>query len=136
MCEMIYLSHLIALSCCNSYQKTIHQFYLQLREDILSGQLHCHEEASFKLGGIALQAETGDYNDTLGDEYFLSEHYVPSRVCSHVKTAYLNHNYILVDFICLKCMITRCHDFSVCMRTAICTGRNFRFEHANVNTIN
>lgn len=80
----------------NSYQKTIHQFYLQLRDDILSGQLYCHEEASFNLGGLALQAETGDYNDTLGDEYFLPEHYIPSRVCTctHVKTVYLDHNYI------------------------------------------
>ncbi|XP_078359591.1 tyrosine-protein phosphatase non-receptor type 13-like [Oculina patagonica] len=67
-----------------SYQKTIHQFYLQLREDILSGQLYCHEEASFILGGLALQAETGDYNETLGDEYFLTEHYIPSRIIDKV----------------------------------------------------
>ena len=64
-----------------SYQKTFHQFYLQLRQDILNAQLYCHEEASFLLGGLALQAETGDYNDILADEYFLPEHYIPKRVC-------------------------------------------------------
>lgn len=68
---------------CNSfysYRKTVHQFYLQLRQDILNGQLYCHEEASFVLGGLALQAETGDYNEALGYEYFLPEHYIPSKV--------------------------------------------------------
>jgi len=79
------ISYLMTSSSCNSYQKTIHQFYLQLREDVLSGQLYCHEEASFSLGGLALQAETGDYNDALGDEYFLPEHYIPSRVCKMLK---------------------------------------------------
>lgn len=63
-----------------SYQKTVHQFYLQLRQDILNDQLYCHEEASFVLGGLALQAETGDYNEALGDKYFLPEHYIPSKV--------------------------------------------------------
>ena len=63
-----------------SYRKTVHQFYLQLRQDILNDQLYCHEEASFVLGGLALQAETGDYNEALGDEYFHPEHYIPSKV--------------------------------------------------------
>ena len=99
MCEMIYLLYLMTSSSCNSYQKTIHQFYLQLREDILSGQLYCHEEASFNLGGLALQAETGDYNGTLGDEYFLPEHYIPSRVCSHVKTAYSGFQLTLATWV-------------------------------------
>lgn len=80
-CETIYSNLIHGFPSCNSYQKTIHQFYLQLREDVLSGQLYCHEEASFILGGLSLQAETSDYNDTLGDEYFLPEHYIPSRVC-------------------------------------------------------
>ena len=79
----------MASPSCNSYQKTIHQFYLQLRDDLLRGQLYCHEEAIFNLGGLALQAETGDYNDTLGDEYFLPEHYIPSKVCTHIKGAFV-----------------------------------------------
>ena len=74
----------VILSCMfnsfYSYQKTVHQFYLQLRQDILNDHLYCHEEASFILGGLALQAETGDYNESLGDEYFLPEHYIPCRV--------------------------------------------------------
>ncbi|XP_074610552.1 tyrosine-protein phosphatase non-receptor type 13-like [Acropora palmata] len=67
-----------------SYQKTFHQFYLQLRQDILNGQLYCHEEASYLLGGLALQAETGDYNDILSDEYFLPQHYIPKRIIDKV----------------------------------------------------
>ncbi|XP_068744131.1 tyrosine-protein phosphatase non-receptor type 13-like isoform X2 [Montipora capricornis] len=67
-----------------SYHKTVHQFYLQLRQDILKGQLYCHEEASFILGGLALQAETGDYNESVGTEYFLPEHYIPSRIMDKV----------------------------------------------------
>ncbi|XP_022779941.1 tyrosine-protein phosphatase non-receptor type 13-like isoform X3 [Stylophora pistillata] len=67
-----------------SNPQTTHQFYLQLREDILRGQLYCHEEASFNLGGLALQAETGDYNGALRDEYFLAEHYVPNKMIEKI----------------------------------------------------
>ena len=74
-----------------SNPQTTHQFYLQLREDILRGQLYCHEEASFNLGGLALQAETGDYNGALGDEYFLAEHYVPNKV--QIVVSFVHYSY-------------------------------------------
>ena len=93
------------LSFGNSYQKTIHQVYLQLREDVLSGQLYCHEEASFSLGGLALQAETGDYNGTLVDEYFLPEHYIPSRVCNMLKLLILIITTFRGPSTCLKGVI-------------------------------
>ena len=90
--------HSDAFTFWHSYQKTVHQFYLQLRQDILNGRLYCHEEASFILGGLALQAETGDYNEGLGDEYFLPEHYIPSRV--HSLTFFLG--LILLSYLCFN----------------------------------
>ncbi|KAL0615822.1 FERM and PDZ domain-containing protein 2 [Plecturocebus cupreus] len=40
---------------------TRHQFYLQLRKDILEERLYCNEEALLQLGVLALQAEFGSY---------------------------------------------------------------------------
>jgi tyrosine-protein phosphatase non-receptor type 13 protein len=74
-CEVIII-HIL----CFSHAITCHQFYLQLRKDILEGRLYCHEEAAFVLAGLALQAETGDYVDSLDGDYFLVEHYLNERV--------------------------------------------------------
>ena len=63
-----------------SHSKTRHQYYLQLRKDILEARLHCHEEAAFILAGLALQAEISDYDENLGQNYFMAEHYLPHRV--------------------------------------------------------
>ena len=43
--------------------------------------MHCHEEASFILAGLALQAEISDYDESLGQNYFMAEHFLPQRVC-------------------------------------------------------
>lgn len=40
---------------------TRHQFYLQLRKDILEERLYCSDETALKLGALALQAELGNY---------------------------------------------------------------------------
>uniref|UniRef100_A0A3P8WYT6 FERM domain-containing protein n=1 Tax=Cynoglossus semilaevis TaxID=244447 RepID=A0A3P8WYT6_CYNSE len=40
--------------------QTRHQYYLQLRRDLLEGRLSCHEETALYLGGLALQTEYGD----------------------------------------------------------------------------
>lgn len=40
---------------------TRHQFYLQLRKDILEERLYCNDETALKLGALALQAELGNY---------------------------------------------------------------------------
>ncbi|XP_054839940.1 FERM and PDZ domain-containing protein 2 [Eublepharis macularius] len=40
---------------------TRHQFYLQLRKDLLEERLHCHDELTLQLGAFALRAEMGNY---------------------------------------------------------------------------
>ncbi|XP_022099878.1 tyrosine-protein phosphatase non-receptor type 13-like isoform X2 [Acanthaster planci] len=62
-------------------QLTRHQYYLQLRRDILEERTRCDERAALQLASLALQAEMGDYQpETMGRNYFLPEHYVPSGI--------------------------------------------------------
>ena len=62
-------------------QATRHQYYLQLRKDVLEGGVYVHEETAMLLASYALQAEVGDYNANIhGVDYFLPEHYMPQRV--------------------------------------------------------
>lgn len=42
------------------HKQTRHQFYLQLRKDLLDDRLSCHEETALYLGALALQTEYGD----------------------------------------------------------------------------
>lgn len=66
-------------------QSTRHLYYLQLRKDVLEGGIYVHEETSMLLASYALQAEVGDYNQTLhGSDYFVPEHYLPQRVSCFV----------------------------------------------------
>ncbi|NXD13792.1 FRPD2 protein, partial [Nothocercus nigrocapillus] len=58
---------------------TRHQFYLQLRKDILEERLYCNDETALKLGALALQAELGNYvSEMHGKSYFRVEDYVPT----------------------------------------------------------
>lgn len=56
-----------ALHWCHScflfrrHKLTRHQYYLQLRKDILEDRLYCNEETGLYLAALALQAEFGDY---------------------------------------------------------------------------
>nr|XP_014341837.1 PREDICTED: FERM and PDZ domain-containing protein 2 [Latimeria chalumnae] len=60
---------------------TRHQYYLQLRKDILEEMLYCNDETALQLGSLALQAEFGDYlADVHGKNYFRVEHYIPTSV--------------------------------------------------------
>ncbi|KAK7816488.1 hypothetical protein U0070_007905 [Myodes glareolus] len=60
---------------------TCHQYYLQLRRDLLEERLHCDDEAALLLASLALQAEYGDYQPEIhGVSYFRLEHYLPARV--------------------------------------------------------
>ncbi|XP_007902819.2 tyrosine-protein phosphatase non-receptor type 13 [Callorhinchus milii] len=60
---------------------TRHQYYLQLRKDILEERLYCSEETSLQLGALALQAEYGDYVPEVHiKNKFQIEHYIPSSV--------------------------------------------------------
>uniref|UniRef100_A0A3Q3IP13 Tyrosine-protein phosphatase non-receptor type 13 n=1 Tax=Monopterus albus TaxID=43700 RepID=A0A3Q3IP13_MONAL len=60
---------------------TKHQYYLQLRKDILEERLHCDTENAMLLASLALQAEFSDYQPELhGKTYFRVEHYLPGSV--------------------------------------------------------
>ncbi|XP_072517400.1 tyrosine-protein phosphatase non-receptor type 13 isoform X2 [Salminus brasiliensis] len=60
---------------------TKHQYYLQLRKDVLEERLRCDMENAMLLASLALQAEFGDYQAELhGKTYFRTEHYLPAHV--------------------------------------------------------
>ncbi|KAK7131480.1 hypothetical protein R3I94_016564 [Phoxinus phoxinus] len=64
---------------------TKHQYYLQLRKDILEERVRCDLENSMILASLALQAEFGDYQAELhGKTYFRSEHYLPASVLDKI----------------------------------------------------
>ncbi|KAK7930822.1 hypothetical protein WMY93_007217 [Mugilogobius chulae] len=63
------------------HKLTRHQYYLQLRKDILEDKLYCNEETGLFLAALALQAEFGDYMPELyGKNYYQPEHYVSKRM--------------------------------------------------------
>ncbi|XP_047280610.1 FERM and PDZ domain-containing protein 2 isoform X4 [Homo sapiens] len=60
---------------------TRHQFYLQLRKDILEERLYCNEEILLQLGVLALQAEFGNYpKEVESKPYFHVEDYIPASL--------------------------------------------------------
>nr|XP_021531934.1 FERM and PDZ domain-containing protein 2 isoform X7 [Aotus nancymaae] len=61
---------------------TRHQFYLQLRKDILEERLYCSEEMLLQLGVLALQAEFGNYpkEQVESKPYFHVEDYIPATL--------------------------------------------------------
>ncbi|NWW73196.1 FRPD2 protein, partial [Climacteris rufus] len=69
---------------------TRHQFYLQLRKDILEERLYCSDETALKLGAMALQAELGNYAPEMhGKSYFRVEDYVPVSRIEKMTLAYV-----------------------------------------------
>ncbi|XP_061001581.1 tyrosine-protein phosphatase non-receptor type 13 isoform X6 [Dama dama] len=69
---------------------TCHQYYLQLRKDILEERIHCDDETSLLLASLALQAEYGDYQPEVhGVSYFRLEHYLPPRVMDKLDLSYI-----------------------------------------------
>uniref|UniRef100_A0A8C8BDL8 FERM and PDZ domain containing 2 n=1 Tax=Otus sunia TaxID=257818 RepID=A0A8C8BDL8_9STRI len=69
---------------------TRHQFYLQLRKDILEERLYCNDETALKLGALALQAELGNYASEMhGKSYFRIEDYVPASRIEKMTLAYV-----------------------------------------------
>ncbi|XP_053456675.1 tyrosine-protein phosphatase non-receptor type 13 isoform X2 [Nycticebus coucang] len=69
---------------------TCHQYYLQLRKDILEERMHCDDETSLLLASLALQAEYGDYQPEVhGVSYFRLEHYLPARVMEKLDLSYI-----------------------------------------------
>uniref|UniRef100_A0A673HWB2 Tyrosine-protein phosphatase non-receptor type 20 n=1 Tax=Sinocyclocheilus rhinocerous TaxID=307959 RepID=A0A673HWB2_9TELE len=64
---------------------TKHQYYLQLRKDILEERVRCDLENDMILASLALQAEFGDYQTELhGRTYFRTEHYLPASVLDKI----------------------------------------------------
>ncbi|KAF6317212.1 FERM and PDZ domain containing 2 [Rhinolophus ferrumequinum] len=61
---------------------TRHQFYLQLRKDILEENMYCNDETLLQLGVLALQAEFGSYPEEQGESkaYFRVEDYIPASL--------------------------------------------------------
>ncbi|XP_052591511.1 tyrosine-protein phosphatase non-receptor type 13 isoform X5 [Peromyscus californicus insignis] len=69
---------------------TCHQYYLQLRKDILEERVHCDDETALLLASLALQAEYGDYQPEVhGVSYFRLEHYLPARVMEKLDLSYV-----------------------------------------------
>ncbi|XP_051955635.1 tyrosine-protein phosphatase non-receptor type 13-like isoform X5 [Xyrauchen texanus] len=64
---------------------TKHQYYLQLRKDILEERVRCDLENAIILASLALQAEFGDYQPELhGKTYFRTEYYLPASVLDKI----------------------------------------------------
>ncbi|XP_048061212.1 tyrosine-protein phosphatase non-receptor type 13 isoform X1 [Megalobrama amblycephala] len=64
---------------------TRHQYYLQLRRDVLEDRVYCNEETALFLAALALQAEFGDYMpEVYGKNYFQMEQYISKRVIEKV----------------------------------------------------
>ncbi|XP_037065125.1 tyrosine-protein phosphatase non-receptor type 13 isoform X4 [Peromyscus leucopus] len=69
---------------------TCHQYYLQLRKDVLEERVHCDDETALLLASLALQAEYGDYQPEVhGVSYFRLEHYLPARVMEKLDLSYI-----------------------------------------------
>ncbi|KAJ8014058.1 hypothetical protein DPEC_G00036310 [Dallia pectoralis] len=63
------------------HRLTHHQYYLQLRKDIIEDRLYCNEETGMFLAALSLQAELGDYMPQLyGRIYYQPEQYVSKRM--------------------------------------------------------
>lgn len=58
------------LMFCERHKLTRHQYYVQLRKDILEDRVHCNEETIMFLAALALQAEFGDFIPEVGPIVF------------------------------------------------------------------
>ncbi|XP_061086366.1 tyrosine-protein phosphatase non-receptor type 13 [Conger conger] len=86
------------------HRLTRHQYYLQLRKDILEDRVCCDEETGLFLGALALQAEYGDYiPQVYGKNYFQPEQYVSKRLLEKMALH------------CLKDELSRLHALSTQM---------------------
>ncbi|XP_046900332.1 tyrosine-protein phosphatase non-receptor type 13 isoform X2 [Hypomesus transpacificus] len=64
---------------------TKHQYYLQLRKDILEERVRCDTDNAMMLASLALQAEFGDYQSEIhGKTYFRLEHYLPASILDKI----------------------------------------------------
>ncbi|XP_068923170.1 FERM and PDZ domain-containing protein 2 [Petaurus breviceps papuanus] len=69
---------------------TRHQFYLQLRKDILEERIYCSDEMLLQLGALALQVEFGNYSpEAQGKHYFLVEDYIPASMIERMTASWV-----------------------------------------------
>ncbi|KFO33983.1 FERM and PDZ domain-containing protein 2 [Fukomys damarensis] len=70
------------------HSSTQHQFYLQLRKDVLEERLHCDDGTLLQLGVLALQAEFGSYPKEQAEKkpYFRVEDYIPATLITRMTT--------------------------------------------------
>ncbi|CAI5659479.1 unnamed protein product [Oreochromis niloticus] len=72
------------------HKQTRHQYYLQLRRDLLEDRLSCHEETALYLGGLALQTEYGDsMPEVYGRGYYRPDQYVSKSVLEKCALPYI-----------------------------------------------
>ncbi|XP_013128815.1 FERM and PDZ domain-containing protein 2 isoform X4 [Oreochromis niloticus] len=72
------------------HKQTRHQYYLQLRRDLLEDRLSCHEETALYLGGLALQTEYGDsMAEVYGRGYYRPDQYVSKSVLEKCALPYI-----------------------------------------------
>ncbi|EFN89447.1 Band 4.1-like protein 5 [Harpegnathos saltator] len=59
---------------------TRYQFFLQLKQDVLEGRLHCPHQVAVQLAALALQSELGDYDAAMHTAATVSEfRFVPGQ---------------------------------------------------------
>ncbi|CAL7934826.1 unnamed protein product [Xylocopa violacea] len=59
---------------------TRYQFFLQLKQDVLEGKLHCPHQVAVQLAALALQSELGDYDPAIHSAATVSEfRFVPGQ---------------------------------------------------------
>ncbi|XP_040885137.1 tyrosine-protein phosphatase non-receptor type 13 [Toxotes jaculatrix] len=72
------------------HKQTRHQYYLQLRRDLLEDRVSCHEETALYLGALALQTEYGDcMPEVYGRNYFRPDQYVSKSVMERRALPYI-----------------------------------------------
>eukprot|EP00794_Sanderia_malayensis_P019388 gene19388-21312_t len=78
--------------CLLEEQSTRHQYYLQLRKDVLENNIRIHDDTAMVLASYALQAELGDYDKTtFGTDYFVPQHYLPAKTIAKLTVPYIKN---------------------------------------------
>ncbi|XP_028332371.1 tyrosine-protein phosphatase non-receptor type 13 [Gouania willdenowi] len=72
------------------HKQTRHQYYLQLRKDLLDDRLCCHEGTALYLAALALQTEYGDcMPEVYGRNYYRPDQYISKVVMEKLALPYI-----------------------------------------------
>ncbi|XP_066921139.1 tyrosine-protein phosphatase non-receptor type 13-like [Clytia hemisphaerica] len=78
--------------CLLQEQQTRHQYYLQLRKDVLENSIRVHDDTSMILASYALQTELGDYDRNIhGLDYFVPQLYLPAKTIAKLTIPYIKN---------------------------------------------